>query len=77
MMMGFGFLFMLLILAAPVVLIAALAAWLMKTGRLANIFMPPASASSGPSATERSCSHCGTRLQPGWSNCPKCGAPAG
>ncbi len=30
-----------------------------------------------PAAPERSCSHCATRLQPDWSHCPKCGAPAG
>jgi hypothetical protein len=77
MMMGFGFLFMLLALALPVVLIAALMIWLMKMGGQKNIFTPPAPTHSGSAAPERSCSHCGTHLQSDWSHCPKCGAPAG
>ena len=75
-MMGFGFLFMLLVLAVPVVLIVALAIWLFNksTQKSVNTLFSPAQ----PSATqlsERTCSHCGTQLQPNWSHCPQCGAP--
>ena len=88
MMMGFGLLFMLAFLAFPVLLIAGLIIWMMRTTSQQNIPQPPAVnaptvsppkvASLAPSSDVRgACSHCGAGLQPEWSHCPQCGAPTG
>ncbi len=88
MMMGFGFLFMLAVLAIPVLLIVGLAAWMMRTtGQPANpqppavyppVVTPPKAASPASSSSAgRACSHCGAGLQSEWTHCPQCGAPIG
>ncbi len=80
--MGFGLLMMLAVLALPIVLIAGLVILWVGVGRNPTESTPPASqtakgVSTAASLTERVCSHCGTRLQPEWTHCPQCGAPAG
>lgn len=78
MMMGFGFLIMLAILVIPILLIAGLIFLLVKPNIQQKVTRPPvvmpgeASPNSG-----RTCSHCGAGLQPEWTHCPQCGAPAG
>jgi len=77
MMMSLGFLFMLLVLAVPVILIVILGIWLFYKGAQKNMFStftPAQTPTASPS--ERVCSHCGTRLQADWSHCPQCGAAA-
>ena len=75
-MMGFGFLFMLLVWVVPAILVVVLGVWLFTKVSQKNsttIFTPgrsPVSQSSG-----RNCSHCGSQLQHDWSHCPQCGAP--
>lgn len=77
-MMGFGFLFMLLVIAIPIVGIIALVIWLSSANRQGNLFnvnLPSdkreQAESPGP---KRFCSHCGAGLQENWSHCPQCGA---
>lgn len=89
MMMAFGFLFMLAVLALPVLLIVGLVVWMMRTNQQATppppaarpqVTIPPQRgappAPVSPSAA-RACSHCGAGLQPDWTHCPQCGAPVG
>jgi predicted amidophosphoribosyltransferase len=74
-MMGFGFLIMLLVLAAPLVLIVALAIWLVDKSSQKNTFANLSSTQSAPAPSQqRVCSHCGTPLQANWLHCPQCGA---
>ncbi len=86
MMMGFGLLFMLAVLALPVLLIVGLAMWMMRQTPQRNPPQPPAvyppvatppkvASPASPSSAPRACSHCGAGLQPEWSHCPQCGAP--
>ncbi len=80
-MMGFGFLFMLLLVAIPLVGIVALVVWLITTNRQGNAF------GANPSSEKREqvdspelkhfCSNCGAGLQDGWTHCPQCGAGIG
>ncbi len=87
MMMGFGFLFMLALLAIPILLFVGVAVWIMKQSAQPNRPQPPAVnppntakpavVPPAPSASAgRACSHCGAGLQPDWTHCPQCGAPA-
>jgi hypothetical protein len=77
-MMGFGFLIMLLVLVVPVVLIVALAIWLINKSSQKNIFTPlPSVKGSAAAPPPQVCSHCGTRLQADWLHCPQCGAATG
>jgi len=79
MMMGFGFLVMLAILAVPILLIVGLVILMVRPmlGRIAtSIAASPSPRQASPeSATAPGiCSHCGARLQEGWAHCPHCGA---
>ena len=77
-MMGFGFLFMLLAIGVPLVGIIALVVWLANTNKLGNPFttnQPVEKREPAEGQGEmRTCSHCGTSLQIGWTHCPQCGA---
>jgi len=77
-MMGFGFLFILLVSAVLVILVVVLGIWLFNKGTQKNIFsaFTPTQTPTVQSSSERICSHCGTRLQAEWSHCPQCGAAA-
>ena len=87
MMMGFGLLFMLAVLAIHVLLIVGLVVWMMRTNQQTNpplpaanpqVAIPPKVVSPAPSlSAARVCSHCGAGLQPEWTHCPQCGAPIG
>ncbi|MEW5939922.1 MAG: zinc ribbon domain-containing protein [Chloroflexota bacterium] len=93
MMMGFGLLFMLAILAIPILLIVGVAVWMMRQATPQNRYQPPMSnppivpppvnipPASPPRAQTadagRVCSHCGAGLLPDWTHCPQCGAPVG
>ena len=88
MMMGFGFLIMLFMLAFPILVIAGMVVWMMRPTSQPNSPQPPAVPSqvvippmvvppAPPIGTGRVCSHCGAGLQPEWVHCPQCGAPAG
>jgi hypothetical protein len=80
-MMGFGFLFMLLVIAVPIVGIVALVVWLSNANRQGNPFSqnPPSEKreQAEDPGMKRFCSHCGAGLQEDWTHCPQCGAPAG
>ena len=77
-MMGFGFLFMLLVIGLPIVGIIALVVWLVNTIKLGNPFSVNQSVGKRGQAegqgAKRACSHCGTSLQADWTHCPQCGA---
>ena len=88
MMMGFGFLFMLAVLAIPILLVVGVVAGMMKQTIQQNQPQPPAvnppavvkpaAIPPAPSASAGcACSHCGAGLQPEWTHCPQCGAPIG
>jgi hypothetical protein len=87
MMFGLGWLFMLLVIGLPVViLVMALAG---RGDLLRQIWTPRAPVQPDPSMatpmqtnptptsypSTRYCSHCGAGLQAEWSHCPQCGAP--
>lgn len=84
MMMGYGFLFVLLIF---VVLAGGAAAWLawfnagQKRGNpvYADSHSELRAKPASPEAAggRRFCPHCGAGLRDGWTFCPQCGAPAG
>ncbi|RCK74704.1 MAG: hypothetical protein ANABAC_1421 [Anaerolineae bacterium] len=79
-MMGFGFLFMLLLVFVPLVaLIAVIILGLSSTNRQdkqSGSKLPPAKEEQTAMVESSSvCSHCGAGLQSGWSYCPQCGAP--
>ena len=77
-MMGFGFLFMLLVIALPIVGVVALVVWLSNTSRQGNPFgmnLPSEKLEQAESSgTKRFCSHCAAGLQEDWIHCPQCGA---
>ena len=77
-MMGFGFLFMLFVIGVPLVGIVALVVWLANTNKLGNPFNTNQSVEKRGQAEGqemmRTCSHCGSSLQIGWTHCPQCGA---
>ncbi len=84
MMMGFGLLIMLAVLTLPILLIAGLVIWMVRPDTRRTGPPPltedrlPAMPSRPPSAgAGLACSHCGAGLQPEWTHCPQCGAPAG
>jgi hypothetical protein len=80
-MMGFGFLFMLVLVAFPIVGIVALAIWLYNANRQGTPFgqnqSPEKPGQADIPETKRVCSHCGAGLQEDWTHCPQCGASAG
>lgn len=77
-MMGFGFLFMLLVIGISIVGMVALVVCLVNTNKLGNLFSTNQSVEKLEQAEGqrmmRICSHCGTSLQIGWTHCPQCGA---
>ena len=77
-MMGFGFVFMLLVIGVPLIGIVALVIWLVNTNKLGNLFTTNQSVEKREPAEGqgemRACSHCGTSLQNDWTHCPQCGA---
>ncbi len=76
MMMGFGILTMLAVLALPILLIAVLVVWMMKSnGRQDQPQGPSTPSHTTMASMQQVCSHCGAGLQPGWAHCPQCGAP--
>lgn len=87
MMLGFGFLMMLLVFGLPLLLVVVLAVGLggilQKHNRPMDGWREPNSMTPKPmvdpnspiTATTRSCAHCGASLQSGWTHCPHCGAP--
>ena len=78
MMMGFGFLVMLAVLALPILLIAGLGFLLVNQNNRQKTTQPPVVAPGAPSpGAGRTCAHCGAGLQVEWTHCPQCGAPAG
>lgn len=82
-MMIFGFLFMVLVIALPILLIVAIIAGVWEVAGRRGM---PSFSSSAPVQTglqvhaaptfPRFCLHCGQGLQADWTTCPKCGAPA-
>jgi zinc-ribbon domain len=70
-MLGFGLIAMLLVIGLPVALIVVLIWALTRRG---NSSLPTFVPVHQNTASTRSCSHCGTGLQAGWSHCPQCGA---
>lgn len=73
-MMGFSFLFIILV-------VVVLVALLNKSNGIENLFngnqnFPNSNQATNP-GTERFCSHCGAGLQENWTHCPQCGAPIG
>ena len=86
MMLGLGWLMMLVVIGIPVllvILIVAGAAGLLQN-RAQSVSAPQSHApvfqstsitpsTANPSA--RYCSHCGAGLQSDWTHCPQCGAP--
>jgi ribosomal protein S27AE len=80
-MMGFGFLFMLVLVAFPIVGIVALALWLYNANRRGNPFpvkYPSEKREQAESPELKPfCSHCGAGLQGDWTHCPQCGAGIG
>lgn len=79
-MMGFSFLFMLLVIGVPLVGIVALVVWLANTNKLGNLFNTNQSVEKREPVEGqgmiRTCSHCDTSLQNNWNHCPQCGAAA-
>jgi len=77
-MMGFGFLFMLLLVVLPFIGVVALIAWLINVNRRGDLFGLNSSSEKREQATgsgtKRFCSHCGAGLQAEWTHCPQCGA---
>ena len=80
-MMGFGFLFMLLLVAIPLVGIVALVVWLNNANQQGNkLNTNPLSKKREQVESpemKRFCSHCGAGLQDSWTHCPQCGAGIG
>jgi hypothetical protein len=86
-MIVFGLLFLLLIIAIPVVLVIALAGGkaglLNKQNEATPVYQQPGNSTSNPVVRTdltapvypRYCAHCGAGLQEGWTHCPQCGAP--
>lgn len=75
MMMGFGFLLMLAVIAVPMLLLAGLLILMVKPGVVPGN-APPAATPGNSASAAAVCSHCGAKLQPEWLHCPQCGAPA-
>lgn len=80
-MMIFGFLFLLLVVAALVVGVIAGLAWLNRSNRQGNSFNVNQPSEKRVQITDPDaklfCSHCGAGLQADWTHCPQCGAPVG
>ena len=70
-MLGFGLIAMLLVIGLPVALIVVLIQALTRGG---NFSAPAPIHVHQSTSSARTCSHCGTGLQAGWSHCPQCGA---
>jgi hypothetical protein len=88
MMLGMGFLMMLLVFGLPillvVLLVGVLAGFWQNRNRLADIGQGPLPVTSSNQVVKqgqagmtpaRYCSHCGAGLHADWSHCPQCGAP--
>ena len=70
-MFGFGVLAMLAVIVLPIALLAVII-WI-STNR-GNSSKPASELGLQNLTFTRTCSHCGTDLQIGWSHCPQCGA---
>jgi hypothetical protein len=70
-MLGFGLLAMVLVIGLPIALIVLLVWALTRKGNSSAPAFLNIPQKNGPA---HFCSNCGTTLQPGWSNCPQCGA---
>ena len=89
MMFGMGLLVMLVVIGLPLVLVVLMAGGLIGLAQKQNRPADPGQASRSivaktvaqperaMTATAGSCGHCEANLQPGWTYCPQCGAPAG
>lgn len=77
-MMGFGFLFMLLLIAIPLFGFVALAYFFAdpdRPGKWIRSFDQPRNAGrTVDQNTLETCDHCGSVLQQDWKHCPHCGA---
>jgi len=71
-MMSFGLIALVLVIAIPIVLITVLVWAVTKRGQTPPVPVP---AGLGNHPFQRACSHCGAALQTGWTHCPQCGAP--
>jgi hypothetical protein len=79
MMLGAGLLMMLIVFGLPALLIVGIVAvaWGLLGRRSTPVLSSPTQAAPAQDASAaRYCSHCGYGLQPGWTHCPNCGAPA-
>jgi predicted lipid-binding transport protein (Tim44 family) len=86
-MLGMGFLTMLLVIGIPILLLIALLGGaggsLQKRYHPADVVQKPLYAASNPVvqsdksdvAQVRYCTHCGAGLLADWTHCPQCGAP--
>jgi predicted lipid-binding transport protein (Tim44 family) len=86
-MMGIGLIFLLLVIAIPILLVFVLlggtAGFLQKQNRASDVVQSPLYATSSPivqsnqagATSTRYCQHCGAGLQAAWTHCPQCGAP--
>ena len=86
-MVGMGFLIMLLVIGIPILLLIALlggaAGSQQKQNHPADVVQKPLSAATTPVVQSdhavvipaRYCAHCGAGLQADWIHCPQCGAP--
>jgi hypothetical protein len=77
-MMFFGLLFVLMVIALPILLIVAVitGGWGFSGGHNGPTSFPPRvdRLEALPESTTRNCSHCGRGLQDSWTHCPQCGA---
>jgi hypothetical protein len=71
-MMFFGLVALLLVIAVPIVLIVLLVQRQAGPNNPAVSTVPPVASTGIPLGV---CSHCGQSLQAGWTHCPQCGAP--
>lgn len=89
MMFGMGLLVMFVMFGLPLVLVLLLAGGLIGLAQQKNHPSDPGQ-TSRPVVTKTvtqpgqvitlkagTCAHCGANMQPGWTYCPQCGAPAG
>jgi exosome complex RNA-binding protein Csl4 len=86
-MMVIGSLFLLLVIALPIILVVALvggtAGFFQRQNRVSDVVQGPVYATSSPIIqsnqagvpSTRYCSHCGAGLQADWTHCPQCGGP--
>jgi hypothetical protein len=81
-MFGIGLLFMVLVIALPVVLIVLVLGGVpgLLQNRSSRQYEPPVQpknivSTPSPTTGTLTCAHCGAGLQADWVHCPQCGAP--